>query len=100
MRAFNGFGRSFTASLQDSCWYTPLHWAAARGKLLTVALLAARNADVDATSQNRPPQLGKTAADLAAENGYLGVAAFLGELQLQQGVLRLTEKLAPGWPLL
>lgn len=72
-----------------------MHWAAARGKLLTVALLAAREADVDAIAE--PPEINasKTASDLAAENGHLGMAAFLAELQLQQGILKLSKETVP-----
>ena len=34
----------------------------------------------------------KTAADFAAEEGFLGVAAFLGETQLQQAVWKLNTR--------
>jgi len=56
-----------------------------------VALLAARKADVEALtflSEGCPRQ---APADIAAQAGHLGIAAFLGELQLQQAVQRLRD---------
>jgi hypothetical protein len=56
-----------------------------------VALLAARKADVEALtflSEDDPRQ---APADTAAQAGHLGIAAFLGELQLQQAVQRLRD---------
>ena len=87
--------------LQDAWGYTPLHWAAARGKAETVALLVARDANMEAMTYMTELHSRLTAADTAAGNGNRGIAAFLGEQQLQQSVLKLKEAStsSPGvWP--
>lgn len=81
---------------QDATGLTAMHWATARGRLLTVALLAAREADADSLAAFSEQQSTETCSDLAARYGHLGLAAFLGELQLQQGVLKLADRHLPG----
>ena len=58
-----------------------------------VALLAAKKADVEAVTFLRDgiPPGAQAPADLAAEGGQVGLAAFLGELQLQQATQRLRD---------
>lgn len=86
-------GKGCITSLQDAHGHTPLHWAAARGRLEVVALLAARRADVEALTflhEGSPPGA-QAPADWAAQGGQVGIAAFLGELQLQQAAQKLKD---------
>lgn len=70
--------------VQDAWGRAALHWAAQRGHERTVALLIVRDAIVDAKSFPTMKHAGKTAADLAAESGHFGIAAFLAELTVMQ----------------
>ena len=61
-----------------------------------MALLAAWKADAGRLMHGPDSRHLKAASDLAAESGHLGIAAFLGELQLQQGVCMVAERQAQG----
>ncbi|KAL6862149.1 hypothetical protein ACP4OV_016798 [Aristida adscensionis] len=74
--ALSGFSLDF----RDSSGWTALHWAAYHGREKMVAALLSAGANpflvTDPTSENPG---GCTAADLAARQGYDGIAAYLAE---------------------
>jgi hypothetical protein len=55
-----------------------------RGHERTVALLIVRNVNVDMLSFPTLKQAGRTAADMASQNGHWGMAAYLAELTVMQ----------------
>lgn len=80
-----------TAQCEQDAWgYTPLHYAAARGKAEAVALLLAKQASTEAVTFVSETQPRLTPADSAAQAGHRGIAAFLSEEHLMQGVLKLS----------
>lgn len=67
--------------MQDPDGSTALHGAASRGKMRCLAMLVAWGASCQVLNS-----AGKLAADLAAERGYPGIAAFLAQAYLRQAL--------------
>jgi calmodulin-binding transcription activator len=80
-------------ALQDAWGMTPLHWAAMRGHERTVALLIVRDASVDVLSLPTQKRSGRTAADLASQNGHPGMAAYLAELTVMEHLEKQDKKI-------
>jgi ankyrin repeat protein len=78
--------------LQDAWGQTALHWAAMRGHERTVALLLLRNADAVLTSFSTAKRPGRSSADLAAENGHAGIAAYVAEVLIMQRLAKLDQR--------
>lgn len=78
-------------NLVDAAGLTPLHWAAARGHEAAVGELLTRGADPTRLSPATPSAPAKLPADLAADNGHPGMAAFLAEAALSWAWNRMQE---------
>ncbi|CAL5084144.1 unnamed protein product [Urochloa decumbens] len=84
-------------NFRDIRGWTALHWAASCGRERTVGTLIANGADPCALTDPRQQfPSGRTAADLASENGYKGIAGFLAESALTSHLSALTLKESQG----
>ncbi|CAM0902506.1 unnamed protein product [Alopecurus aequalis] len=78
---------------RDPCGWTALHWAASCGRERTVGTLIANEAASGALTDPTPQfPSGRTAADLASENGHKGIAGFLAESSLTSHLSALVSK--------
>lgn len=75
--------------LQDSLGYSPLHWAAMRGKEATVAMLVAHGCQPGLLSYGSNMSPAATAAQMAAQHHCAGIAAFLSETLLNSTLTAL-----------
>uniref|UniRef100_A0A7N0ZUA1 CG-1 domain-containing protein n=1 Tax=Kalanchoe fedtschenkoi TaxID=63787 RepID=A0A7N0ZUA1_KALFE len=70
-------------NFRDVNGWTALHWAASCGRERTVASLISLGAAAGALTDPTPKYTsGRTAADLAAQNGHKGIAGYLAEAAL------------------
>ncbi|XP_020084466.1 calmodulin-binding transcription activator 5 isoform X3 [Ananas comosus] len=70
----------FSLDFRDACGWTALHWAAYYGRERMVATLLSAGANPSLVTDPTPESPGgSTAADLAAKQGYEGLAAYLAE---------------------
>ncbi|KAB8105443.1 hypothetical protein EE612_039305 [Oryza sativa] len=70
----------FSLDFRDSSGWTALHWAAYHGRERMVATLLSAGANPSLVTDPTPESpAGLTAADLAARQGYDGLAAYLAE---------------------
>ncbi|OAY83213.1 Calmodulin-binding transcription activator 5 [Ananas comosus] len=70
----------FSLDFRDACGWTALHWAAYYGRERMVATLLSAGANPSLVTDPTPDSPGgSTAADLAAKQGYEGLAAYLAE---------------------
>uniref|UniRef100_A0A0E0LNI8 CG-1 domain-containing protein n=1 Tax=Oryza punctata TaxID=4537 RepID=A0A0E0LNI8_ORYPU len=80
-------------NFRDARGWTALHWAASCGRELTVGALIANGAESGLLTDPTPQfPAGRTAADLASENGHKGIAGFLAESALTSHLSALTLK--------
>ncbi|KAK8952286.1 Calmodulin-binding transcription activator 3 [Platanthera zijinensis] len=85
----SGVGINF----RDVHGWTALHWAAFHGRERTVVTLIALDASPGALSDPTPEfPSGRTAADLASQNRYKGIAGFLAEASLVNHLRELNLK--------
>lgn len=85
----SGVGINF----RDAHGWTALHWAAFHGRERTVAILISLDASPGALSDPTPEfPSGRTAADLASQNRYKGIAGFLAESSLVNHLRELNLK--------
>ncbi|WVZ66739.1 hypothetical protein U9M48_015923 [Paspalum notatum var. saurae] len=84
-------------NFRDIRGWTALHWAASCGRERTVGALIANGAASGAlTDPTQQFPSGRTAADLASENGHKGIAGFLAESALTSHLSALTLKESQG----
>ncbi|XP_015695237.2 calmodulin-binding transcription activator 1-like isoform X1 [Oryza brachyantha] len=80
-------------NFRDSRGWTALHWAASCGRERTVGALIANGAESGLLTDPTPQfSSGRTAADLASENGHKGIGGFLAESALTSHLSALTLK--------
>ncbi|KAF0908032.1 hypothetical protein E2562_022890, partial [Oryza meyeriana var. granulata] len=80
-------------NFRDARGWTALHWAASCGRERTVGALIATGAAPGLLTDPTPQfPSGRTAADLASENGHKGIAGYLAESALTSHLLALTLK--------
>uniref|UniRef100_A0A0E0I479 CG-1 domain-containing protein n=1 Tax=Oryza nivara TaxID=4536 RepID=A0A0E0I479_ORYNI len=80
-------------NFRDARGWTALHWAASCGRERTVGALIANGAESGLLTDPTPQfPAGRTAADLASENGHKGIAGFLAESALTSHLSALTLK--------
>ncbi|KAK3127743.1 hypothetical protein QOZ80_7AG0577870 [Eleusine coracana subsp. coracana] len=80
-------------NFRDIRGWTALHWAASCGRERTVCALIANGAASGAlTDPTQQFPSGRTAADLASENGHKGIAGFLAESALTSHLSALSLK--------
>ncbi|TVU37808.1 hypothetical protein EJB05_11144 [Eragrostis curvula] len=80
-------------NFRDIRGWTALHWAASCGRESTVCALIANGAASGAlTDPTQQFPSGRTAADLASENGHKGIAGFLAESALTSHLSALSLK--------
>uniref|UniRef100_A0A0D9X1N1 CG-1 domain-containing protein n=1 Tax=Leersia perrieri TaxID=77586 RepID=A0A0D9X1N1_9ORYZ len=78
-------------NFRDARGWTALHWAASCGRERTVGALIASGAESGLLTDPTPQfPSGRTAADLASENGHKGIAGFLAESALTSHLRALT----------
>ncbi|OEL22907.1 Calmodulin-binding transcription activator 1 [Dichanthelium oligosanthes] len=84
-------------NFRDIRGWTALHWAASCGRERTVCALIANGAAAGyLTDPTQQFPSGRTAADLASENGHKGIAGFLAESALTSHLSALTLKESQG----